>query len=452
MSASTNEYRLQGSLAGAWKIAAAIGVIGIGAAWALGAGDDHGRRFAYSYLFAFVTFLTLAIGSTFFVLIQHVTSAGWSVVVRRIAEFLMSGIMVFVLLFAPIGLHVDTLYGEWSAHGDHGAPHAAPAHGGEQTAAPSHGGGHGEGPGAPTAGRPLTQREIEHEAHGELLGKKSPYLNKSFFFARAALFLLAWAFIAWRMLSNSLSQDADKDKEWTRKAQRMAPWAIPVMALTSTFAAFDWYMSLLPSWYSTMFGVYLFAMGMVAFFATLNLVVMWLRKQGVLGEMVTVEHFHDTGKLLFGFNCFWAYIAFCQFFLIWYAGIPEEAEFYHLRWGEGPWKNVSIAIAILHFAVPFVLLMSRNVKRHFSGLASGAALLIVMHVVECYWLILPNYARATGVEPGEAHAFAPHLLDVLCLVGVGGVYFAAVLWRMSQHPLIAIGDPRLDRSRKFENA
>jgi hypothetical protein len=383
---------------------------------------------------------------------------------RRTAEFLMSGLPVFALLFAPVALHADDLYGSWMSHG-HGAAHAAPA--GEHAApagehaapagehaapAGEHAAPAGEHAAPAGPGVRLTQEQIEHEVHGATIAKKTPYLNTTRFYSFALVYFLIWILVSQRLFGFSTSQDGDKDRSWTRKAQGMAPWAIPLMALSTTFAAFDWYMSLLPAWYSTIFGVVMFASGMVAFFSVTILLTMFLRDRGVFGNLLTVEHYHDLGKLLFGFNCFWAYVSFSQFFLIWYAGIPEEAEFYHLRWSEGPWKTVSIAIALLHFVVPFVFLMSREIKRRLTFLKVGAALLAVMHVVEMYWLILPNHAAATGVEAREAHALAPHALDLLCLLGVGGIYAAAVLYRMAQHPVVALGDPRLDRSAHFENA
>ncbi len=471
MSAQEQDYKATGALAGAWKIAAGVGVVGVGAALAMGASDP--KRFAYSYLFAFATFLSLALGATFFVLLQHVTSAAWSVTTRRIGEFFMSALPVFALLFIPVGLHMDDLYGEWANHAEHAAHAPAGGHGaaaehgapaGEHGATAEHGapaGEHGaaaghEGPAVPhhegVEGGLLTQEQIEHMAHSEIISSKDWYLTKGFWGLRLLIYFGAWAYISYALFRNSTQQDTTKDKQWTRRSQAMAPWAIPVLALTSTFAAFDWYMSLLPSWYSTIFGVWHFSSSMVALFATLTLTTMWLSKKGYLGDAVTTEHFHDLGKLTFGFNCFWAYISFSQFFLIWYAGIPEEADFYHMRWSEGPWTNVSWAIAILHFVVPFVLLMSRNVKRNLGGLAAGAALLVVMHVVEMYWLVLPNYARSMGIAAREPGALSFSPLDLLAFVGVGGIYLAAVLYRMANHSLVAVGDPRFERSRHFENA
>lgn len=462
MSAQEQDYKATGALVGAWKIAAGVGVVGVGGALAMGASDP--KRFAYSYLFAFATFLSLAIGATFFVLLQHVTSAAWSVTSRRVAEFFMSALPVFALLFIPVALHFNDLYGEWANPAEH-AVHA-PAAGGEHGAAGEHAAPAGEhvAPAgehaAPTVphgdhaaeGGILTQEQIEHLAHGEVIASKDWYLTKNFFSLRVLIYFGLWAFISLSLFRNSTRQDASKDKEWTRRSQSMAPLGILGLALSSTFAAFDLYMSLLPSWYSTMFGVWHFSACMVAAFSVLTLTTMWLSKKGMLGDAVTVEHFHDLGKLTFGFNCFWAYISFSQFFLIWYAGIPEEADFYHLRWSEGPWTNVSWAICVFHFVVPFVLLMSRNVKRNLGGLAAGAALLVVMHVVEMYWIILPNYARAMGVAAREPGALSLSPLDLLAFVGVGGIYLAAVLYRMANHSLVAVGDPRFERSRHFENA
>src|SRR5207253_2705343 len=138
-----------------------------------------------------------------------------------------------------------------------------------------------------------------------------------------------------------------------------------LFALTITFAAFDWIMSLDPMWYSTIFGVVIFAQSTVVNMAMLILVTMLLKRSGILGNAVHEEHYHDMGKLMFGWLVFWAYVSFSQFFLIWYGNIPEELSFYHLRWNDngGTWRNVGLALIILRFAIPFWFVMSRNIKR-----------------------------------------------------------------------------------------
>jgi hypothetical protein len=471
------DYRVSTGLwANAWKIAAAIGGIGILAALGLGlaGGAEASKRFAFSYLFAFIFFLSLGLGALFFVLIQHLTSANWSVTSRRTAEFFMAGLPVFALLFIPVVLGMGHLF-PWLHAGHGGAEHTVAAHV-EQAATheTAHLGvhGHADAPSVehpqpheqvrPTVGEPGAGHVMhgeghedpyemaEHQAHAATLAQKLPYLNRTFFFVRAAIYFLVWIFLSMRLFGWSTRQDTTRDPKLTVAAQRFAPVATFLFALTLTFAGFDWLMSLDPMWYSTIFGVWIFAGCAVAIHALIILVTLSFRRQGLIGEAVNVEHYHDLGKLLFGFTVFWAYISFSQFFLTWYASIPEETTFYHHRWGDGPWKGVSLAILFIHFVLPFVLLLSRNTKRKLPVLATGAAILLVMHLVETYWIVLPNYQR--DVLPADhPGVLSFHLLDVLCLLGVGGVYLAVVFWQMTRHALIPVGDPRLSRSLRFEN-
>jgi hypothetical protein len=175
------------------------------------------------------------------------------------------------------------------------------------------------------------------------------------------------------------------------------------------------------------------------------LVTLALRSSGPLEGAVTVEHFHDLGKLMFGFLVFWAYVSFSQYMLIWYAALPEETTFFHNRWDYEPWSNVSMGIILFHFVVPFFWTMSRTFKRNLGRLQIGAAIILVMHVVDIYWYVMPNF------HLGKA-GFSFHWLDVACLMAVAGIYSAFVFHRMSQFPLVPIGDPRLERSLHFQNA
>jgi hypothetical protein len=181
------------------------------------------------------------------------------------------------------------------------------------------------------------------------------------------------------------------------------------------------------------------------------LLTMAMRRSGLIGEAVNVEHYHDLGKLLFGFIVFWAYISFSQFMLIWYAGIPEEATYYHLRWwGGGGFKAISIILVLGHFVLPFFLLISRNTKRRLEFLAFGCLWMLVMHVVEIYWLVMPY---ATQEPDSLVHtALRVHWVDIACLFAVGGIYMSVVLFQMTRFPLVPVGDPRLARALKFENA
>lgn len=452
-------YRLDpgSGWAGAWKVAAAVAGVGI-AGSVFAAVSDH-ERFAFSYLFAYIAFLTIAVGGVFFGLIQYLTSSGWSVTVRRVTEFLHAPMWLFVVLFVPVALNMDQLY-PWVGHGghgehgeEHGAPAAGEAHGPATHSGEVHGGEHsgGEEHGLPYPPliRPTALGEINtaavHDEHAEILAAKEPYLNTTFFFIRAALYFVCWVLISRKLFANSVKQDETGDPALTVSSQKVAPVATILFALTTTFAAFDWLMSLEPSWISTIFGVNFFAQSIVAMFAVTILLSLSLRGQGMLKNAVNVEHFHDLGKLQFGFLVFWAYVNFSQFMLIWYASIPEETTYYHKRWSEGGegWKAWSLAIVFGHFVIPFFMVLSRNAKRALSPLAVGAGIILFFHFVMVYWLVMPYYQVGT---------LNPSLVDVACLMAVGGLYFALVFYRMTKHPLIPIKDPRLSRALHFVNA
>jgi hypothetical protein len=212
--------------------------------------------------------------------------------------------------------------------------------------------------------------------------------------------------------------------------------------VTQTFASIDWIMSLTPHWYSTIFGVYFFAGSFVGFIALLSVVAVAMRGAGLLDTVISAEHLHDVGKLLFGFTAFWAYIAFSQFFLMWYANMPEETIWYKARL-EGSWWTVSILLMAGHFAVPFFYLMGRAVKRRGWTLAAGGAWLLIMHFVDLYWLVMPTL-HPEGVRPSA--------LDLAALLTVGGCFVAAASWLMRRQALVPLRDPRLAESLAFENA
>lgn len=437
-------YRLDpdSSWANAWKISAGVAGVGILAAafcWF----QDH-ERFAFSYLFAYVSFLTIALGGVFFGLIQHLTSSAWSVTIRRTTEFLHWPMALFALLFVPVLFSMEQLY-PWASHADHGAEHGAAGEGG------SHGAEHGEAKGGEHSGgdhdAPVIEGvnpDAEHALHARVLADKAPYLNQTFFYIRAALYLLVWILISRKLFTNSIRQDASGDPALTLSSQRVAPVSMILFALTTTFASFDWLMSLEPSWISTIFGVNFFAQCIVSMFAVTILMGLSLHSQGHFRRAVNIEHFHDLGKLQLGFLIFWAYVNFSQYMLIWYASLPEETTYYHKRWSEGGdgWKAWSMAILFGHFVIPFFVLLSRNAKRALTPLGVGAAIILFFHFVMMYWLVMPYYGQG----------LSPSLVDIACLAAVGGTYFTFVFYRLSKDPIVPIRDPRLPRSLNFVNA
>lgn len=419
---------------GAWKMA--LTVAALGGLVALGGAFMDPKRFAFSYLYGFVTVLTLWLGSVFFVLIQHLTSAGWSVSVRRASEFFVSGVVVLPFLFAPLIPNFKTLYPWWTTDKtgvaeaqEHAA--AAPKGEGHEAAAVTE----GEGEHSPA--------ELIEEA---TLAKKSAYLNHTFFGIRMCVYFAVWLFLGLRLFRYSTAQDATRDKQWTVKLQGFAPVATILFAFSLTFAGFDWIMSLEPGWYSTMFGVRIFATSAVTSFACIILVTLGWKRAGLVHDEINTEHLHDLGKLMFGFLVFWAYISFSEFFLIWYAAIPEETIYFHRRWDDQSWRTISCMIVGLKFIVPFYLIMSRNAKRNNGLIGLGAGWLLAMHLVEIYYWIMPYYKPHAGVQ------WSGIWMEAGCVMATVGVYMTRVLWNMRKHSLIAVGDPRLSRALDFVNA
>ena len=376
-------------------IAGAVALLGAVACAILGAANP--RQFFFSWLVAFLFFQSLALGGLFFVLIQYAAQGGWGVVLRRIGETIFSTIPVMAVLFIPVIFGLHDLY-EWS-HAD----------------------------------------AVEHDA---LLRWKSPYLNVPFFLIRMVLFFGIWSFIAIVYFRGSRGQDTTGDPGVSARLRKFAGPAIIVLALTQTFAAIDWIMSLTPHWYSTMFGVYFFAGSWVGFIALLSVVVPAMRGARLLDTVISPEHLQDIGKFLFAFTAFWAYIAFSQFFLMWYGNMPEETIFYKARM-EGSWLTVSLLLLFGHFFAPFFYLMGRSVKRNGATLAVGGAWILLMHFVDLYWQVMPTL---------HPEGFRPSLLDVAALMTVGGAFVATASWLLRRQALVPVRDPRLAESLAFENA
>jgi hypothetical protein len=394
-----------------------LAVVGIGATLAMVGGPLKARAL-FSYLWAFEVLLSVALGSLGFVLIQHAVRAGWSTVVRRIAETAAATVPVFALLFIPIAtMGYHELY-PWT-----------------------------------------------HEAD-EILVRKRWFLNDSSFFARAAAYFVIWSGLALFLYRRSTRIDSVTNvSERTRLVRSLwwiAPPGILLWALSQSFQAVDWLMSLMPHWYSTMWGVYYFAGSILAAYAFMALVAMGLQRAGMIKAAITTSHYHDLGVFMFSHTVFWAYIAFSQFMLQWYANIPEETEFWMHRL-HGGWQWISYALPIIHFAVPFLWLLSRHQKRNRVRLAIGAIWLLVVHCIDLYWIVLPNYVDggrhgdnvAHGAQ-GSVHAaemvshLAPHWLDVTALVGVAGVFLAVFGFLLKRNKVIAINDPRLPESMRHE--
>ncbi len=360
--------------------------------WVTDAYDFHG-----SYLVNYLFFLTIGWGAMFFVMVQHLTSAGWSVTVRRLMETIMITVPAMTWLFLPVAIGIPTLY-EWGNPG-------------------------------------------YFDSHDPNLRFKAIFFSQPFYLARSVVYFIVWAVLAIALYRNSVAQDDGGNlAAYTRTRWWSGPGLL-ALCVTVTMASVDWVMSLDPHWYSTIFGIYVFSGGGLAFIAALILICLGLRRFGILKKSITVEHYHDLGKWLFALTIWWAYIAFSQYLLIWYADLPEETVFYKHRF-EGTWIYLSALLLFGHFLVPFVVLLSRAAKRNLTVLGLTAAWILIMHGMDLHWLILP------AVHP---HGFHLQWLDVVTFLAVGS-FFGLVFWhRLRRHPMIPTGDLRLAEALAHHN-
>jgi hypothetical protein len=402
------------------------GVVGFGGLLAtIGIDGMAGSAvFWKSYLLGFMVATAICLGALFFVLLQHITKAGWSVTVRRPAEAIAANLQWLWILFIPILVLVWTGKGavlfEWC--------------------------------------------DTEYMQADHVLAGKIVYLNATFWSIRAIVYLGVWALLARFYRSQSVAQDSDGDVRRTLRMQWWAPIGIILYAFTQTFAAVDWIMAIQPKWFSTMFGVYWFAVSCTGFFASIIILITVLRGAGYGKTAFTSEHFQDLGKLLFAFGViFWAYIGYSQYMLIWYANIPIETEWFVPR-QLGPWFFVSWLLIVGHFALPFVLLVTRWTKRFRNVLVLIALWMLCMFIVDVYWLLMPMVpevalAEATswdqlqsGVEAGTITiGWNPSVLNLTALLGSLGLVVCGTFFFLGRASLVPTADPRLNEALAFEN-
>lgn len=350
-----------------------------------------------AYLVAYLFWLGLAVGAVALVMANHASGARWNVTIRRLGETAGATVPLFVVLFVPLLLGAKHIF-----------PWVAPEN--------------------PT-------KELR-----ELLEHKRPYLNMGFFAVRAAVYFGCWTLFAWMLRAWSLRQDETADPALTARARWWSPPGILLFVLTFTFASFDWIMSLQPTWFSTIFGLYVCVGAFVASLALICLVITGVRSSdSPLAAVISVDHQHNAGKLLLAFTAFWAYMAFSQYMLIWAGNLPEELGWIVVR-SRGVWRPVGILIVVGHFLVPFFLLLSRDLKRSAPALAAVAAWMLAMHYVDLYWLVMPA---------ADAQRLGVHWTHLTAFVGIGGVSVAAALLLFRAARPIPVGDPFLEDSLRY---
>jgi len=352
------------------------------------------KQFAYSWLFAFIYVFTLVIGALFWTLVHHATDAEWSVVVRRVLENVAALIPYVFIFFIPLLFCAPMLWRWWSMD----------------------------------------------PASNELLAAKQPYLSQWFFYVRLVVYFLALSWIGRGMLRNSAAQDADGHPRHTIAMRRIAFAGIPLMAISLTFGAIDWLMGLDFKWFSTMWGVYIFAGSAGSGMCLLVLLTTFLRSKGYL-KHVTMEHYHIMGKLMLAFCVFWAYIGFDQYMLIWYANIPEETSFF-IRRNIGSWNYLSMFLVFFRFFIPFPILLMQGLKKDPKWICIVAGWILFMQLIDMYLVVSPMYHPA-GITPS--------LLDPLALLAIGAPIAFIFIKNLGKHSLMPLRDPRLRESMKLTN-
>lgn len=421
---TSDHVRLHGVAVKAGPLLAISGITFLGLS-ALLAGEQGWMTFWKSYLVGTMVAYGICLGALFFVLLQHMTRAGWSVSTRRLAEGIAKNLSWMWVLFVPmlimvLGGHGELLY-QWC--------------------------------------------NLELMEHDHMLQAKATYLSPTFWSVRSMVYLLVWAIISALFFRWSTMQDSDGDARWTHKMQKWAPLCMILYAFTQSFAAIDWMMTLQPKWFSTMFAVYFWASTMCGFFAFIILFARFLQGTGHIQRSITVEHYHDLGKLLFGLGVFfWAYIGFSQYMLIWYANMPVETNWYIAR-QIGGWASISLLLLFGHFMLPFLMLITRWTKRWRSTLPVIAGWLLLMFFVDIYWLVMPVVPEAAieeattynelaqWVESGAVSVgYGWNILNFTCLLGTVSLVCGGTLLNLRKCNLVAIADPRLDEALQFENA
>lgn len=344
--------------------------------------------FFRAWLVGWTYWMGVALGCLALSLLHHLTHGDWGLVLRRTMEAATRTLPVLLILFVPLVFGLKDLY-EWA--------------------------------------RP------EQVAENHLLALKTPYLNVNFFLVRQLLYFLIWGGIAFLMSSLSARQDRGDNPGVTRRMQLLAGPALAGYCLAVTFAAVDWLMSLQPEWYSTIYGVYLMGSQALAALAFLITFGLWLSRRKPFDRVLYPRHFHDYGKLFLAFVMLWAYFSFSQFLITWSGNLPEEIHFFLERFHRG-WGAVALALVVLHFALPFVLLLSRDLKRHAGRLAAVAGLMLVMRWVDLLWQVEPAF---------QERNLAMYWMYLAAPIGIGGLWLFFFLRELRKRPLLPVNDPYL---------
>ena len=390
MTAQTLDYRvtpeLQSELRGWGRRARLVGIVAVVLS-AIGFFVDH-DQFYRSYLWSYIYVVALTVGPLAWLMLQFVTGGAWGLVIRRACEAAARTLPLTILMFLPIVIGINNLY-PW--------PH-----------------------------KNLVQAD-------ELLRHKAPYLNTPFFLLRAAIYFGGWMLLSWWLNRCSAIEDEQgHDVVHTKFGRASAPGLV-FWAFSVTFMAIDWILSADPKWFSTIYGMLFMASQGLTSLAFLIALMVVLSFRRPMSEVLNPRHLHDLGKLMLALVMVWAYFAFSQFLIIWAGNLPEEIPWYLIRLNNG-WGWVALVLVFGHFALPFALLLSRDLKRNFRLLRGIAIFVLCVRFIDLYWLVMPTFRR---------QSFGLSWMDVTIPAGLLGLWLWYFLTQLEKRPLMPVNAPHL---------
>jgi hypothetical protein len=374
------------------KTAIRIGVVALGLC-AVGAGLNL-KRFFEAYLMAYVFWLGIALGCQVILMIHYLAGGRWGFAIRRQLEAASKTLPLLMVLFIPCLLGLHSLY-IWT--------------------------------------------NPEAIAADVLLRHKQTYLNAPFFVIRAAIYFAVWLGTMAFLNRASLIQDQMPSREATRRLTLISGAGLCLYMLTMTFASIDWMMSLEPDWFSTIYGLLIMTGQVLGAFAFVIIVAAFLVKRKVYAEVIGPLHFHDLGNFLLTFVIFWAYMAFSQFLIIWSGNLTDENSWYLHRL-VGGWKGIGVTLIILHFFVPFLLLLSRDLKRRSSWLSKVALTVFVMGLIDIFWIVAPGFGRPVP---------RVYWMDIMAPIGIGGVWIAMFIKQLRGQSTVPVHDSRVEEELEW---
>jgi hypothetical protein len=368
--------------------------LGVGA---IGLLTGQTATFFQSYLVGYFFALCFALGCLGLLMVQHLSGGGWGIAIRRMLEAGAKTIPFFAILFIPIILGAHHIY-EW------------------------------------------THEEAVHSNH--ILHQKAPYLNMSFWLSRAVIYFVFWTSLAYGLSKISLRQDKIGDPNLSDRMMYISGPGLLFFILICTFASVDWFMSTEPEWYSTIYGMLFIAQQAVSVMAFMIVCSVLLATRAPMNSVIVPKHLHDLGKFMLAFTMLWAYFSFSQYIIVWAGNLPEETTWY-LKRNRGFAEYMAWGVLLGHFALPFIILLSRDVKRRAGAIAKVAGFMIFMRLVDAIWFLAPGFTKIVGATGEGIGGFHLSWMHIVMPIGMFALFIGLFMMNLKKHPLIPVYEPHL---------